>query len=187
MKPVLNPLVFSQVNSDSASLTMLTSTIHKVSEAGSYDGTIMRGSDIVGIFRLNAIDLSPTDCATEAKSQVNIDLKSLDLPVADHIESLSNNSFQVKTGGYAVFHVSSGAGGYSVELQKTGVQKKTKSSTAKNLAKTTTSSQQSCDQEPTTSQTSITKPKPNLSLLTLKSEKSPNTPKPSKSNVPPKP
>jgi hypothetical protein len=133
MKPVLNPLVFSQVNLDSASLTMLTSTIHKVSEAGSYDGTIMRGSNIVSIFRLNAIDLSPTDCATEAKSQVNIDLKSLDSPVADHIESLSNNSFQVRTGGYAVFHVSGGAGGYSVELQKTGEQKKTKVFDSKKL------------------------------------------------------
>lgn len=123
MKPVLNPLVFSQINSDSGSLTLLTSTIHKISEAGSYDGTIMRGSDTVGLFRLNAIDLPPTDCATEAKSQVNIDLKSLDLPATDHIESLSHNTFQVKTGGYAVFHVSGGAGGYSVELQKTGEQK----------------------------------------------------------------
>jgi hypothetical protein len=123
MKPVLNPLVFSQINMDSGSLTMLTSTIHKVSEAGCYDGTVMRGSDTVGLFRLNAIDLPPTDCATETKSQVNIDLKSLDLPVADHIESLSNNCFQVKTGGYAVFHVSGGVGGYSVELKKTGEQK----------------------------------------------------------------
>ena len=123
MKPVLNPLVFSQINLDSASLTMLTSTIHKVSEAGNYDGTIMRGSDTVGLFRLTAIDVPPTDCASEAKSQVNIDLKSLDLPVSDHIESLSNNCFKVRTGGYAVFHVSGGAGGYSVELQKIGEQK----------------------------------------------------------------
>lgn len=123
MKPILNPLVFSQINLDSASLTMLTSTIHKVSEAGSYDGTILRGSDTVGLFRLTAIDVLPTDCASEVKSQVNIDLKSLDLPAPDHIESLSNNCFKVKTGGYAVFHVSGGIGGYSVELQKIGEQK----------------------------------------------------------------
>jgi hypothetical protein len=123
MKPALNPLVFSQVNADSAALTILTSTVHKVSEAGIYNGTIMRGQDTVGLFRLTVIDLSPTNCATEAKSQVNIDLKSLDLPVADHIDSLSTNCFQVRTGGYVVFHISGGAGGYSVELQKTGEQK----------------------------------------------------------------
>ncbi len=123
MKPVLNPLVFSQVNVDSASLTMLTSIVHQVSEAGIYDGTIIRGSDTVGLFRLAATDLTPTNCFEEAKSQVNIDLKSLDLPVADQIDSLSTNCFKVRTGGYAVFHVSGGAGGYSVELQKTGEQK----------------------------------------------------------------
>ncbi len=134
MKPILNPLVFSQINLDSASLTMLTSTVHNVSEAGIYDGTIKRGSDTVGLFRLSAIDVS-TNCCTEAKSQVNIDLKSLDLPAADHIESLSNNCFQLKTGGYAVFHVSGGAGGYSVELQKTGEQK-TKVFDSKKLGET---------------------------------------------------
>ena len=77
----------------------------------------------MGLFRLAATDLTPTKCATEAKSQVNIDLKSLDRPVANQIDSLSSNCFQVRTGGYAVFHVSGGAGGYSVELLKTGEQK----------------------------------------------------------------
>jgi hypothetical protein len=123
MKPILNPIVFSQINVDSASLTMLTSTIHKVAEAGIYDGTIMRGSEIVGLFRIAALDVPSTNCDTEAKSQVNIDLKSLDLPVADHIDNLSTNCFRVRTGGYVIFHVSSGVGGYSVELKKTGEQK----------------------------------------------------------------
>jgi hypothetical protein len=123
MKPILNPIVFSQVNLDSASLTMLTSTVHKVSEAGIYDGTIMRGSETVGLFRITTLDVTPTNCATEAKSQLNIDLRNLDLPVADQIDSLATNCFQVRTGGFVVFHVSGGVGGYSVELQKTGEQK----------------------------------------------------------------
>jgi len=122
MKAIINPFVFSQVNLDSASLTMLTSAVHKTSESGIYDGTIQRGSDIVGRFRLAVSDSSPEKCAVESKNQVNIDLKSLDLPVPDHIESQSKNCFQVRTGGYVVFHLSSGAGGYAVELRKTGTE-----------------------------------------------------------------
>ena len=120
MKAIINPFVFSQINLDSASLTMLTSAVHKISESGNYDGTILRGSDIVGRFRLTVCDSTPDDCSGQSKTQVNIDLKSLDLPVADHIESQLNNCFQVRTGGYVVFHLTSGAGGYAVELKKTG-------------------------------------------------------------------
>lgn len=122
MKAVINPFVFSQVNLDSASLTMLTSVVHKISEPGIYDGTIQRGLDIVGRFRVAVSDLPQEKCALESKNQVNIDLKSLDLPVADHIESQQQNCFQVKTGGYIVFHLSNGAGGYAVELRKTGIE-----------------------------------------------------------------
>jgi hypothetical protein len=123
MKAILNPFVFSQVNLDSASLTMLTSAVHKISEAGTYDGTILRGPDIVGRFRLAVSDSGPENCSVESRNQVNIDLKSLDLPVAYHIESQLKNCFQVRTGGYVVFHLSSGAGGYAVELRKTGTEK----------------------------------------------------------------
>ena len=126
MKAIINPFVFSQVNLDSASLTMLTSVVHKTSESGIYDGTIQRGSDTVGRFRVAVSDSPPEKCAVESKNQVNIDLKSLDLPVADHIESQSKNCFQVRTGGYIVFHLSNGAGGYSVELRKTGTESKGK-------------------------------------------------------------
>ena len=126
MKAILNPFVFSQVNLDSASLTMLTSAVHKISESGIYDGTIQRGSDTVGRFRLAVSDLPPEKCTVESKNQVNIDLKSLDLPVAEHIESQSKNCYQVKVGGYVVFHLSNGAGGYSVELRKTGTECKGK-------------------------------------------------------------
>ena len=122
MKAIINPFVFSQVNLDSASLTMLTSAVHKISEPGIYDGTIQRGSDTVGRFRVDASDSPPEKCGVDSKNQVNVDLKSLDLPVADHIESQSKNCFQVRTGGYIVFHLSNGAGGYSVELRKAGTE-----------------------------------------------------------------
>ena len=83
MKAIINPFVFSQVNLDSASLTMLTSVVHKIAEPGIYDGTIQRGSDTVGRFRIAVSDLPPEKCAVESNSQVNIDLKSLDLPVSE--------------------------------------------------------------------------------------------------------
>lgn len=120
MKAIINPFVFSQVNLDSASLTLLTSVVHKTSESGIYDGTIQRGSNTVGRFRLAVSDSPPEKCAGESKNQFNIDLKSLDLPVPDHIESQLKNCFHIRTGGYVVFHLSSGAGGYAVELRKAG-------------------------------------------------------------------
>ncbi len=126
MKAIINPFVFSQVNLDSASLTMLTSVVHKIAESGNYDGIIHRGTDIVGLFRLAASNLPSEKCAVETRNQVNIDLKSLDLPAEDHIDSQSKNCFQVRTGGYVVFHLSNGAGGYSVELTKTGTESKGK-------------------------------------------------------------
>lgn len=126
MKAIINPFVFSQVNLDSASLTMLTSVVHKIAEPGIYDGAIQRWSDTAGRFRIAVSDLPPERCAIESNSQVNIDLKSLDLPVANHIESQVKNCFQVKTGGYVVFHLSNGAGGYAVELRKTGRESKGK-------------------------------------------------------------
>ena len=120
MKAIINPFIFSQINLDSAELTMLTSAVHKIAESGSYDGTIHRGADVVGRFRLAVSDMPPEKCVAESANQVNIDLKSLDLPSADQIESQSKNCFQVRTGGYIVFHISNGAGGYFVELKRTG-------------------------------------------------------------------
>ncbi len=122
MKAIINSFIFSQINLDNAQLTMLTSVVHKISEPGVYDGTIYRGADVVGRFKLAVSDMSPEKCSIESKNQVNIDLKSLDLPPSGQIESQSKNCFQVKTGGYAVFHVSSGAGGYHIELKETGTE-----------------------------------------------------------------
>ncbi len=123
MKPVLNPLVFSQIGADSGALTMMTVVLHKVGEEGMYDGTIFRGSDTVGMFRVAVIESENVGSCGENPSQANIDLKSLDLPVPDHIATKASSCYKVREGGYVVFHVSGGVGGYSVELKKTGSEK----------------------------------------------------------------
>jgi hypothetical protein len=119
---MLNRFIFSIVNLDSASLTMLASVIHCFPEIGNYDGVVFRGADIVGRFQIKVVDntLPETGDLTEPRKQVNIDLRALDLPVADQFESMVCNCFQVKTGGYVVFSVSTGPGGYAVEIKKTG-------------------------------------------------------------------
>ena len=89
MKAIINPFIFSQINLDSAELTMLTSVVHKIAESGSYDGTIHRGADVVGRFRLAVSDMPPEKCVSESANQVNIDLKSLDLPSADQNSATS--------------------------------------------------------------------------------------------------
>jgi hypothetical protein len=124
MKAMINRFMFSQTNLDSGSLTMLTSIIHRFSEPGEYHAAILRGEDTVGRFSIAVGDRKMTQAASSAEWQqsINIDLKRLDLPGSQHLESEACHCFMLKPGGYAVFHVSTGAGGYSVEIRKTGTE-----------------------------------------------------------------
>jgi len=114
---MINRYIFSQKDFDSGSLTVLASIVHKFSEPGEYHGNVFRDKDVVGKF---SIIVNEDTCAKEIKNQVNIDLKSLDLPAHQHLESLECNCYQLNSGGYAVFHVSTGTGGYSVQIKKVG-------------------------------------------------------------------
>jgi len=119
---MINRYMFSQVNFDSGSLGVLASVVHKFPELGKYHGAVLRGTNIVGRFSIIVGDC-PTSTATssgELHHSVRIDLKNLDLPVSKHLESQTCNCFMLKPGGYAVFYVSTGAGGYTVEIRKTG-------------------------------------------------------------------
>jgi hypothetical protein len=121
MKAIINRFIFSQVNLDSGSLTMLTSIMHRFSEPGEYHATILRGEDTVGRFSI-VVGERKTTQAAEMQQSISIDLKQLDLPGSQHLESEACNCFMLKSGGYAVFHVSTGAGGYAVEIRKTGTE-----------------------------------------------------------------
>lgn len=127
---MINRYIFSQKDFDSGSLTVLASVVHKFSESGEYHGNVFRDKDVVGKF---SIIVNKDTCVKDVerqnkqsaitdrtKNQVNIDLKCLDLPAHQHLESLECNCFQLNAGGFAVFYVSTGIGGYSVEIKKVG-------------------------------------------------------------------
>ncbi len=111
---MINRYIFSQVNLDSGALTVLASVVHKFSEPGEYSGEIRRGEMEVGQFKILV-----GQTATPQLS-VKIDLKSLDLPVSQPLKNKICDCFAINPEGFVSFFVSTGAGGYFVEIQKSG-------------------------------------------------------------------
>lgn len=122
MREMINRFILSQVNLDSSSLTTLTSVIHRFSEPGEYHAAVLRGADTVGRFSIMVGERKTPQAASmsELQQSINIDLKRLDMPWSQHLESQECNCFMLNPGGYAVFHVSTGAGGYAIEIRKIG-------------------------------------------------------------------
>jgi hypothetical protein len=118
MNLTFDPNLFTQIGLDSGALTMLGTITHKFSEPGEYRGVLYLGSEIETVFRLTVDKNVPI-------AQVNIDLAALALPPLqfDKCEYCKGphkdeKHFIVNLEGYAVFHVSSGSGGYSVRVEK---------------------------------------------------------------------
>lgn len=109
---MINRFIFSQANVDSGSLTVLASVVHRFSESGAYFGKIRRGENEVGQFKI-IVGESPS-----MQSSVKIDLKTLEDPLSDQSKNAECSCFALSAGGYALFFVSTGAGGYSVEITK---------------------------------------------------------------------
>jgi hypothetical protein len=118
MNPSFDPNLFRQIGAHSASLTMLTTIVHRFRETGEYRGILYRGSNIESVFRV-------TVDKNIAVAQANIDLaalKQLSTPSTKleccDVSDKNINHFQVNLDGYLVFHVSHGPGGYSVRVEK---------------------------------------------------------------------
>lgn len=109
---MIDRFIFSQANVDSGSLTMLASVVHRFSEPGAYFGKIRRGENEVGQFKI-LVEHSPT-----MQSSVKIDLKALDAPPSGQSKNTECSCFNLVLGGYALFFVSTGAGGYNIEITK---------------------------------------------------------------------
>jgi hypothetical protein len=123
MKPTLDRNLFTQVGLDSASLTMLGSTVHTFSEPGEYRGALHRGSDVKAVFYIN-VDKS------SAAAHATVDLSALEN--GDHTSSADGDCpcskedgvshdgkrFVVNPRGYTLFHASSGVGGYYVNIRR---------------------------------------------------------------------
>jgi hypothetical protein len=120
MRTTFDQNLFTQIGLDSGSLTMLASVVHTFSEPGEYRGAVHLGEKVESVFYIKADNNSPV-------AQVNLDLGSLSAspssaPSADCCcedgKKRTGNEFVVNPKGYAVFHVSAGAGGYYVHLRK---------------------------------------------------------------------
>jgi hypothetical protein len=120
MRTTFDQNLFTQIGLDSGSLTMLASVVHTFPEPGEYRGAVHLGEKVESVFYIKADKNSPV-------AQVNIDLGSLTAspttaPSADCCCDEGNkktgSAFVVNPKGYAVFHVSSGAGGCYVHVRK---------------------------------------------------------------------
>lgn len=124
MKMTFDKNLFTQVGLDSASLTMLGGVTHRFLEPGQYRGGVYQGKESLGGFYINVDKNS-------AVAQANIDLAAFGsspaTPVANSGDSYCGcqeegaqalTKFELNPKGYAVFHVSAGAGGYAVRVGK---------------------------------------------------------------------
>lgn len=111
MKAYINRQLLGQTFFDSSSLTMLGAVIHNFSDPGEYLGTVLKGKEFVKDFHLSVDEKCPA-------MQVDIDLAALDKDVSENCRCKAEKRFVINPKGYAVFHVSFGAGGYSVRVGK---------------------------------------------------------------------
>jgi hypothetical protein len=127
--------LFTQTTLDSGALTMLGGVTHCLLEPGQYRGIVFRESEDIAAFYIDA----DKNCAV---AQANIDLASLDPAVVVSPRQAKSavsgdcgcgpgaspggtTKFIVHPKGYLVFHVSAGAGGYSVIVRKAEEDPKT--------------------------------------------------------------
>lgn len=129
---MLNRTLLLQTDADSGALTMLAAVVHSPRKSGIYSGTVYRGEDAVGEFSLRVLD-------EPGPLQVHVDLATQRLaggsgrpsrgrdddPCCDEAggsEAHDAPTYTVGRDGNAVFHVSTGVGGYAVQLAGFGGQ-----------------------------------------------------------------
>jgi hypothetical protein len=105
-----------QIGLDSGAITMLGNVVHSFGEPGEYRGTVRSGDQPEATFYISV----DTSCAV---AQLSIDLAELIRAgsAPEHADSPGNQGqrrFVVHPKGYAVFHVSGGSGGYSVNIRR---------------------------------------------------------------------
>ena len=122
MKARINTYAFQQTTVDSASLGVLGTVAHPLTEPGDYEGTVFKNGFEMARFSLRvALDAGDT--------QVDIDLATLPSsrgrpePCGCDGKGSSGHSPALKPGGYLVLYASTGAGGFHVLLDKLSGEK----------------------------------------------------------------
>jgi hypothetical protein len=103
-----------EIGLDSGSLTMFGSVVHSLRGPGHYGGVVHRGKDIAASFSIFADEHNSVD-------QVNIDLAKIGAASNGEAGRClwgAKRHFVVNPRGSAVFHVSGGLGGFSVQLRR---------------------------------------------------------------------
>ena len=115
MKTMLDFNVFTQIGLDSSAITLLGTVVHRFAEPGSYRGTVRSGGLPEATFY---VSVDPT-CAV---AELRVDLAKLAGDGSTKESCCAGEApalhFVVHPRGYAVFHVSSGSGGYSVNVRR---------------------------------------------------------------------
>lgn len=121
----INRNLFNQINFDSESLSVLSTVVHKFVKPGQYDVIVMKGSIISRRF---TIIVTPDEYAYEDKTKLDHvpsshltsqDIKQREvLPKQVNIDLRDTNTerFFLPVNGYTLFYVSSGPGGYAIEI-----------------------------------------------------------------------
>lgn len=139
----INRFLFSQTNIDSGSLTTHSTIVCRFPDPKDYQGNVLKGSSIVGRFKLKIVEnrlsnkspfLNKIDSG-DSFQNVDNNKETHDVTINQTNIDLSNlaDSYTVKKGGYGVFYVSIGAGGYSIELYQTDKGSQTKTFDSKEL------------------------------------------------------
>ena len=116
-KLYIDPNLYMHTDLDSGALTMLGTVVRQFEEPGEYRGTVRHGDHIERVFYLSVDKHSPIAAA-------DIDLAKLAGALPDYGDDKCGDSderearFSVNPRGYAVFRVSGGRGGYSVNLRR---------------------------------------------------------------------
>lgn len=109
MKALINQEMFTQASLDSGALSVLAAVFHKFSKSGIYQGKALLDDKEVASFLLNIDENSPS-------MQVDIDLASLKQSDTEHKGNEPPVQFTVNPEGYAMFHVSQGAGSFALAV-----------------------------------------------------------------------
>jgi hypothetical protein len=107
-----------QTGLDSGALTMLGAVVRRFEEPGKYRGTVRLGDTIEKVFYLQVDKESPVAAADIDLAKLAGSLLQQEKTGADCCAAEEEATFSVNPRGYALFRVSGGRGGYSVNLRR---------------------------------------------------------------------
>ena len=114
----VNRNFITQTNHDNASLTSMTTIVHRFPEPGDYHGVVHFRGSAVSTFTIGVADSLASAAAGggATPTKVEVNLRALHLARGTGSEE---PGYQLETGGYAVFRVPAGTvGGYAVEIHR---------------------------------------------------------------------